>query len=429
MRTRRGAEGGVAALAAIALAAATVAAQVPYERAIADLRSADPGVRLRTVLMLKDAAYPEAAVPLAALVTDPDDGVQLEAIAAELNIFLAEKIVPRKRVGFIVEVRTPVAADAVFAAGPLAIGPRPVPMELLDALRTAARDDTPRVRLEALYAFGVLAVEPGGNRRRELLRTAGPDLAAMIGAVDPIHRYAAIRVIGRVFAHRPQDPSIEEGVGDALVGVLNDRDAAMRIAAMEALGAARYPRAVQALIDLFRFYGKGDTAAAALDAVAHIAHPSTVPFLTSQLTSKSADFRRLAIEGLARSGDRTALAGIDTALRGEGSARLQLAGSFATAMLSGASGEGLTPLVEALARPALRDQAEAYLVDAIPGRTVSIERYLGDPDPAVRADLVDALGASADREALAIVEPLAGDSDVHVAQAVERADARLRQVP
>ena len=88
-----------------------------------------------TVQMLKDAAYPEAAVPLAKLVVDPQDDVQLAAIAAEINIFLAEQIVPRRRVGFIVEVRTPVAADAVFDSGPLAIGTRPVPTEVLDALR------------------------------------------------------------------------------------------------------------------------------------------------------------------------------------------------------------------------------------------------------------------------------------------------------
>ena len=56
-----------------------------------DGRSREPEdePRLRTVRMLKDAAFPEAAVPLARLVTDPEDAVQLEAIAAELNIFLA----------------------------------------------------------------------------------------------------------------------------------------------------------------------------------------------------------------------------------------------------------------------------------------------------------------------------------------------------
>ena len=114
----------------------------------------------------------------------------------------AEKIVPRRRVGLIVEKRTLIAAEAIFSSGPLTIGSGAVPMAALDALRTASRDDNPRVRLEAVYAFGVLAVEPGGARRRELLRTSGPDLAAMLAAVDPAHRYAALRVLGRVLQRR-----------------------------------------------------------------------------------------------------------------------------------------------------------------------------------------------------------------------------------
>ena len=80
------------------------AAQIPFDQAAADLTSPDAGTRLHAVQLLKEAAYPEAAMPLAALVTDPHDAVQLEAIAAELNIFLAEKIVPRKRVALVVEV-------------------------------------------------------------------------------------------------------------------------------------------------------------------------------------------------------------------------------------------------------------------------------------------------------------------------------------
>jgi HEAT repeat protein len=142
------------------------AAQVPFDEAVAALANADAAARLRTIRMLKDAAYPEAALPLARLVTDPDDAVQLEAIGAELNIFLAEKVVTRRRVGLVIEQRGVVAADALFDTGPLAIGPRRVPLEVLNALRTAARDDNPRVRLEAVYAFGVLGVEPRGPRRR-----------------------------------------------------------------------------------------------------------------------------------------------------------------------------------------------------------------------------------------------------------------------
>jgi len=62
--------------------AASGSAQVSFEQASADLTSPDAKVRLHAVQLLKGAAYPEAAVPLARLLTDAQDDVQLEAIAA-----------------------------------------------------------------------------------------------------------------------------------------------------------------------------------------------------------------------------------------------------------------------------------------------------------------------------------------------------------
>jgi HEAT repeat protein len=142
----------------LACCASGLVAQVPFEQATRDLSNPDAGTRLRAVRMLKEAAYPEAAVPLAALVTDPEDNVQFEAIWAELNIFLAEKIIQKKRV----------AAEAAFSGGPLALNGSPVPLEVLNALRAAMRDDNPRVALEALYAFGALAGDLSASAKREL---------------------------------------------------------------------------------------------------------------------------------------------------------------------------------------------------------------------------------------------------------------------
>ncbi len=236
-----------------------VSAQVSFEQATRDLASPDAGTRLKAAQMMKQAGYPEAAVPLAALVTDPADEVQLEAIAAELNIFLEERIVPRKRIGFVIEVRNQVLAESAFSSGPLAIGAKPVPSEVLTALRTASRDEQPRVALEAIYAFGVLAVEPSGQVRRELLHTSGPALAALLGVPDPAMRFAAVRVIGRVFAPRVHDGPIEESLGDAVITALNDPDRAVKSAAMESLGLLRYTRGVQALTELFQVLRQGRT--------------------------------------------------------------------------------------------------------------------------------------------------------------------------
>jgi HEAT repeat protein len=402
--------------------------QTPFDDVIADLASGDAATRLRAVQMLKGAAYPEAAGPLAKLVTDADDSVQLAAIAAELNIVLAEKIVARRRVGLVIEKRQTVAAAAVFDSGPLAIGPRTVPLEVLDALRVAARDDNPRVRLESTYAFGAAAVEPRGARRRELVRASGRDLAAMVNAVDPYHRYAALRVIGRLLAPHQGDDPLDEYIGDVVINSLNEKDKAMQQAAMQTLGAIRHARAVRGLIDLFAYYGKGEMAVSALDAVAHIGHPSGAPVLVEQLASKNDVLKIIAVEGLARIGDRTKLAAIQTAVGLDRNASLQLAGTFAAVMLGADGTPGLDEIVEALQRSRLHDQAFSYLVEAAPGRPAALARYLIDPDPLVRLDVANVLGLSDDPAALPLAASVVSDPDAEVARAAERAVARLRQV-
>jgi HEAT repeat protein len=409
--------------ASVALVAA-VLGQVPFEQAIQDLSNADATVRFRAAQMLKEAAYPEAAVPLAKAVTDPQDEVQLEAIAGELNIFLAEKIVPRKRVGFVIEKRSPVVAETVFSSGPLAIGSRPVPPDVLTGLRAAARDDNPRVALEALYAFGVLAVEPGGAARRELLRATGPEVAALTGSADPAVRYAAVRVLGRVLAKRPQDDPIESTVGDAVITALNDRDRAVKGAAMDALGSMRYERGLEALTQLFQYYGKGEGAEASLDAIARIAHPSSSPLLVAALTSKSTALRVIAIEGLARLRDPAASNAIQAVVLSDRSDAAALAGTFASAMLSNAP---FDRIVEALSRSRLRDQAKQYLFELAPGRSAAFTKHLQDPDATIRADAIDAIGLGGDAAAIPIVEPMQQDRDPQVVRAADRALARLRQ--
>jgi len=391
-----------------------VAEQLSFEEATRDLKSADPGVRLRAAQRLKQVSYLEAAIPLAALVTDPQDEVQLEAIAAELNIFLAEPIVPRKRVVFVVEVRNAVLSEPAFSAGPLAVGARPVPMEVLTALRLGARDDNPRVAIEALYAFGALGGEPTGGARRALLRSSGPDIAALVGASDPAMRYAAVRA---------QDDPIDETVGDAVITSLNDADQVVKAAAMQTLGLMRYERSVQALADLFAFYGKSDAAEAALDALAHIAHPASAPVFIAQLSGKSSTRRGIAIEGLGRMGDASQLADIQKALDADRSDAVTLAGVFASALLAN---RPIDRIADALTKPRLRAQARQYLIELLPGRASALTGHLQDPDARLRLEVVDLLGVSGDPAALPLVEPLLNDRDAQVARAAVRAVAKLR---
>jgi HEAT repeat protein len=412
-------------LAVLALAGclSTVAAQVPFEQATRDLSSPDAGTRLRAARMLKDSAYPEAAVPLAALVTDPREDVQFEAIWGELNIFLAQKVIQKKRIGLVIEVRDRIAAEAVFSAGPSALNGNPVPHEVLVALGAAGRGNNPRVKLEALYALGALAGDSSASGKGELLAASGPELAGMLGAADPALRLAAARVIGRLFARRQGDAAPGENVGDAVITALNDSDRDVRAAAMDALGAMRYERAVQALNEMFQYYSRGPIGQSALDALAHIGHASSMPLFTVQLAGKNAALKAIAIEGLARIGDRGAASQIEASLARERDDAVLLAANFAAVIFSTGS---IDAIADALAKPRLRQQAMRYLIELAPGRSRAFVGLAQDPVARVRADAADVLGLSGDAAALPILEPMIQDRDPQVVRSAERAVARLR---
>jgi HEAT repeat protein len=245
----------------------------------------------------------------------------------------------------------------------------------------------------------------------------------MLGAPDQGVRFAAIRVLGRLFEKRPQDDPIETTVGDAVITALNEKDRPMREAAIQTLGAMRYERAVQALTDLYQYFRRGDLAGTTLDALARIGHPSSVPLFTAALTGKDSAFKAIAIEGLARTRDATNLAAIEAALAGERGDSVLLAGTFAAVLLSHAP---IDPLIEALLQPRVHDRVREYLIEIAPGHVSAFARQLQDPDARLRGQVVDILGLSGDRAALPLVEPLMNDQNPVVALAAERAVARLR---
>jgi HEAT repeat protein len=425
MRRVAGSGAFLAMLAAAPVVEAQAPATVTFEQTVADLGSENPDVRFRAVQALKQSSYIEAAVPLARTVVDADDAIQLQAIAAELNIFLAEPIVPRKKVALVVEVRNAISAMAIFDQGPGALDPRPVPAEVLTALRTASHDDNPRVSVEALYAFGSLADNAYGRDRQTLLAASAAELAAVLGVPQPDLRAAAVRVIGRLYAWRVGDAAVDQAVGDAIVTALNDRESAIRTLAMQVLGSLRYERGIQALTDAYRHYQRGSNAVAAFSALARTAHSTSVPLFVSALSSKDSSIRLAAVEGLARAGEVSQFAAIRAALASERNQDLLLAGQFADVVLSNGQ---IEPLVDALTRARLHDRALGYVIDMAPGRAAMLDRHVMDPDAALRIDLATALGLSGDAQAVPIVQRLLKDSDPAVSRAATRAAGRLQMV-
>ena len=395
----------VAALIA-AVAAGAAAQPARYDDVVRNLRNPEPRIRLNAVRLLREAKYPEAIVPMAPLVNDPLDPIQLEAIAAELSFFLVQDVPEKRRLGFLVEVRNRGGAPTAFDLGPLAVWPRPAPPELVAALLEAVDDENPRVRLEAIYAAGVLARPP-------LAADAEQRLIKALDHYDPAIRAGAARVTGRLAV---------QAAGDALIKAVNDSSADVRYAAMRALGMLREPRAVTALTEQLKFYGRGEGAWSALDALARIAHPSSVAVFTERLADRDQYIRRAAAEGLGRSGAKAALEALETGAGNDPSNMVRAAMQYALQKLGR---NYIGRLIEFLDDGKTTLQVQEYLIEFGPAIEKDLLPSLQEPDEAIRAAVADVLGEIGGDASLAALQSHA-DRDKDVVEAAQRAVERIK---
>ena len=147
---------------------------------------------------------------------------------------------------------------------------------------------------------------------------------------------------------------------------------------MWALGAMHYERAIQGLNELFQYHQRGPLAAAAFDALAHIGHPSSLPQFVAQLNGRNATFKLMAIEGLARIGDRSRAESVINC----GQQRTQRRGSswLVTSRTCMLADGNVDAIVEALGRSKLREQALVYIQEIAAGQPPVFARHLQDPD-------------------------------------------------
>jgi HEAT repeat protein len=397
---------GICLLAADGSAAAA-AQQLRFDDVVRNLRNPDPAIRMNAIHLLRDAKYPEAVPPIAPLVMDPVDEIQIEAIAAELSFFLEQDVRSKKMVAFVVEKRSSALARAAFDLGPHAVWPREVPPELVAGLLTAVDDENKKVRAEAIYAIGVIARPPLAPEHVERLQKA-------LDHYDPAIRTAAAEVIGRLKV---------TGTGEALLKAVNDSQAEVRYAAMRALGAVKDDHALQALTEQLAFYRKGEGAWSALDAMARIGAKSSIPVFRERLADKDAYIRRAAAEGIGRAGDTESLDALGRLANTDESPMVRMAAVFAETKLGRANA---SRIVDMMSSPKVLTQGEDYLVELGPAITSTIVPRLQEPEADVRESMADVLGMIGDASVLPAVEAVTKDREVSVAAAARRAVARIK---
>ena len=159
-------------------------------------------------------------------------------------------------------------------------------------------------RINAAYAFGILAGHAGRAAAPPELNAAGIALVQMIGAEDRASRTAGARVAGRIFAV-PFDARVAKpvpaGLVDALFVLLNRDTDIEQLAAMDAIGLMRQLAAVTSLTERYFFYRDSNQralAGGALEALARIGDASTqniVRLLPSDRWSEGHDATALAV--------------------------------------------------------------------------------------------------------------------------------------
>jgi HEAT repeat protein len=394
-----------------AVVAAVAQQPARFEDVVRNLRNPDPKIRISAVRLLRETGYAEAIAPLAAVVNDQVNDIQLEAIDAELSFYLVEPIATKKRVALVVEVRTEGRAPAAFELGPLAVWPKPVPAELVDALLQAVDDDHKKVRIEAIYTLGVI----GSASRPNLSDAAVARLLKALDHYDPAVRAGAARVVGRLRV---------KSAGDGLLKAVNDSKAEVRYAAIRALGEIRDERAIQALSEQLSYYGRGEGAWSALDALARIAHPSSVPLFKARLTDKDPHLRRAAVEGLARAGDAASVEPFVIDVNQDESEMVRAAMAFALCKKGHVSFLGR--LIDLSDADPLAPQLQEYFIDLGPSVVSTVVTHLQDPDADVRRNLLGILGAVGDQSTVTALTPYKEDRDRDVATAATYAIERIK---
>jgi len=228
-------------------------------------------------------------------------------------------------------------------------------------------------------------------------------------------RRAAARVLGTLRV---------TSAGVPLIGRVNDEVLDVRLAAMRSLGDIRERRAVQALTEQFAFYGDTAGARAALDALARIGHPDSVPLFAAQATSRHAPLRLAAHEGLARTG---AAAGLRTEIQAaRQSERVETVAIAMDYALATAGDDLIGQIAGGLQWPKVQQQALEYLVELGARNPEAVAAQIARPEADVRRDTAVVLGFLGGPVPTSALSRAAIDASPEVQRAAQVALARAR---
>jgi HEAT repeat protein len=395
----------VATAAATVTTAGSAQTAAEWQDVIRHLRHPNPEERLSAIERLGEANYGAAAEPVSALLVDPDDRVQIAALEAELTFFLGDRLTGGRRFS-LGDGKSRV--QQAFEAGPLVRSARSAPPALFDRLVMAMRDETPRVRFDAVHLLGFVTEQP-------ITGAQALALAAELDHYDPIIRAATARVLGRLRARE---------AAPALMAAVDDSNELVRMFAVEALGLMRDDR----VLGPARGYatrGRGGLVEASVLALARVGAREDIELFRELANGRNAALRRSAVEGLGRGGDRESQPLLERLAASDPTPAVRLAAQYALQLL----GQTQTHLIaSAIADGDLAPQAVDYLLEigppALPGVVEALKVATDTRHRTTLVQLVGWIGTMVDR---ALLEPLVTDREERVRRAATVAIERIQR--
>jgi HEAT repeat protein len=346
-----------------------------------------------------------AAIPALAdtLRSDPDKDVRSQAIDSLLRLYI------------LIDQTGPVQnifnrfKSVLFEPNPPVVGPEvDVDASAKETLAAAMQKDfNDEVRVEAVRALGSLR--------------AKDQIPAMITVLqDPQmreHRPVRVEIVHTLGAMR--DPS----AGMAVAEALHDPDRQVVYEAVLAVGLVGNTAARPDLEEMFRTNPSGMVKARALESLALLHDPGSIPLFESLLDDKDDYYRELSAEGLAR-------------LKYEGAKKWkqrfeqEKKPNVRNALAYGLAAAGDLDYINNLANALdsrQQSQVEVYLYELgkYDGQLNELYRYLKSMDPKVRAGLARIIGNIGDPASAPQIRALTDDPNTEV---VREAVAALRKL-
>ena len=262
-----------------------------------------------------------------------------------------------------------------------------------DALATTMQKDfSDEVRAQAARALGSL-------RARDQVPLL---LEALENPQNREHQTVRIEIVRTLGALR--DPA----AGPALERTLRDSNKQVVAEAVSAIGLVGHTAARPVLEEMFRTDPSGVIKSRALEALALLRDPASIPLFESLLSNKDDYYRELSAEGLARLKYEGATKDWRTRFDQERKPRVQ------NALAYGLAAAGDVDYINHLANALDSRQAEQavvylYELGRFDGKLNELYRYLRSANPKIRAGIVKVIGNIGDPSSLDQVRPLTDD--------------------